>query len=129
MSVSKAPSTADLAQLAADHLVRAHNAVAREAFLEAVVWANLAAEVGIPGVGGGWGFDTQQHHYRGASGARRLHEDDVLPEDLGSLLVRLNDARKLAVYDGREPDLHGRSWPQVLRAIGDIVDVARSETA
>jgi hypothetical protein len=127
MSVSPAPSTADLARLAADHLVRANDAVARDAFLEAVVWANLAAEVGITALAQSRGIDTQQDHFRRASLARRLHEDGVLPEDLGSLLVRLNDARKHAVYDGHEPDLRGRSWPDVLRAIGDIVAVARSE--
>lgn len=128
MSVSTVPSTADLARLAADHLDRANDAAGRSAFVEAVVWANLAAEVGITALAKGRGIDTQHDHFRRASLARRLHEDGVLPEDLGSLLVRLNDARKLAVYDGREPDLRGRSWPDVLRAIGQIVAVARSET-
>lgn len=67
------------------------------------------------------GMDTQQSHFRRASLARRLFEEGALDEDLGSLLVRLNTERKLAVYDGRVPDLHGRSWPDLLQSLDRLV--------
>lgn len=50
-----------------------------------------------------------------------------MDEDLGSLLVRLNEERKRAVYDGREPDLRGRSWPDLLDAVDALVAVARKD--
>jgi len=70
------------------------------------------------------GIDVRNNHFRRASAAKRLFEMDVLPEDFADLLLRLNNERKHAVYDGRSPDLRGRTWEEVLDQLTVLVELA-----
>ena len=63
-------------------------------------------------------------HFRRATLARRLFELGALPEDLGDLMIRLNNERKHGVYEGRSPNLHGRSWEQILGSLEHVVEAA-----
>lgn len=74
------------------------------------------------------GIDLRKSHFRRASVARRLFELGVLDEDLTSLLIRLNNERKHAVYEARRPDLRGRTWEQVMERLGGLVTVASEVT-
>jgi hypothetical protein len=110
--------------LAADHLGRARAAYAVDDWTAVVLWAALALEAAVATSAARLGMDDRKDHHRRATLARRLHEQGVLPEDLGSLLIRLNTERKHAVHEGRQPDLRGRDWDSVLDSIERAVAAA-----
>jgi HEPN domain-containing protein len=111
-------------QLARAHLDRARHAVDEGESVQAIVWSALCAEVAVDAIAASSGIDTRKDHFRRASISARLHEQGLLESDLRSLLIRLNDERKRAVYGGATPDLRGRSWSDVLSRLEDLVEVA-----
>lgn len=110
--------------LAEEHLSRARNAVEVGDFTAAVQWANLCAEVAVECIAAKHDIDSRRDHFRRASAARRLHETKVLDKDLAELLIRLNNERKHATYEGLQPDLRGRSWQDVLDSLSALVAAA-----
>jgi len=114
--------------LAKAHLARAREAVEVGDETSAVLWGNLCAEVAVECIAAARGINTRQDHFRRASAARRLTEAGVLESEVADLLIRLNNERKHAVYDGRPPDLRGRSWEQVFDELGRLVATAFDAT-
>jgi HEPN domain-containing protein len=114
--------------LARDHLERARAALSRGDSVEAVVWSALCAEIAIDALAAAAGIDTRKDHFRRASMASRLHEQGLVETDLRSLVIRLNDERKRAVYEGGEPDLRGRTWAETLAALEVLVVAAEQAT-
>jgi HEPN domain-containing protein len=127
--VPPGPTSQDLARLAGEHLARARDALDRGHTVEAVVWSSTAAEVAVKALAENRGIDTRRDHFRRASLARRIHEEGIIEADLGSLLIRLNNERKHALYEARQPDLRGRDWNEVLDAVGTLVVAAQREAA
>jgi HEPN domain-containing protein len=117
-------SQVSLAALAAAHLDRARLAREQGDETAAVLWSSLCAQVAITSIAAEHGVETRKDHFQRSSAARRLFDTGVLEEDVGDLLIRLNEERKYAIYDGRPPDLRGRNWEQVFEALGRLVDVA-----
>lgn len=112
------------AELAEAHLRRARNALREGDETAAVLWGNLCAEVALDQIAAARGIDSRGEHFRRSSVARRLHEIGTLDEDLGDLLIRLNNERKHAIYEGRPPDLRGRSWDSLLDSLTELVAAA-----
>lgn len=106
------------------HLSRARDALKEGDETAAVLWSNLCAEVALESIAASHGINSRREHFRRASAARRLFEMGVLDEDLAGLLIRLNNERKHATYEGRAPDLRGRTWKSVLDSLADLVAVA-----
>jgi len=112
------------ATLAAKHLERARQGFDAGDETAAVVWSSLCAQVAIALIAREHGVDTRRDHFQRASAARRLFDTGVLEKDVGDLLIRLNEERKCAIYDGRAPDLRGRTWEDVFDVLGYLVEVA-----
>lgn len=111
-------------ELAKAHLSRARNALELGDQTAAVLWSNLCAEVALEVIATSRGIDSRKEHFRRASIARRLFEMGAIGEDLGDLLIRLNNERKHATYEGLPPDLRGRSWESVFDSLAELVNVA-----
>jgi HEPN domain-containing protein len=111
-------------RLAEAHFARAREALAKGDETAAVLWSNLCAEVAMECIARQNDMDLRKDHFLRASAARRLFEAGILDEDLTSLLIRLNNERKHAVYEARSPDLKGRTWEQVMEHLGRLVAVA-----
>jgi hypothetical protein len=58
---------------------------------------------------GGSRLSTRRHRWRNAEAAEELYRAGVLPHDFASLLRLFNDARKVATYEGDEPELEVQS--------------------
>lgn len=114
----------DEIELARTHLDRARQALEGGDETAAVLWCNLSAEIAIRHAAAAQGIDSRKDHFRRATLAKRLFEMDVLPEDLADLMIRLNNERKHGVYEGRPPDLRGRSWEEVLDSLERLVQAA-----
>jgi HEPN domain-containing protein len=114
----------DAVSLAGAHLDRARRALEAEDETAAVLWSNLCAEIAVAHVAAARGLDSPPDHFRRATLAKRLFELGALPEDLGDLMIRLNNERKHGVYEGRPPNLQGRSWAQVFQALERVVAAA-----
>ena len=108
----------------AEHLARARHALDLGDETAAVLWCSLCAEAAVDKLAERRGIDTRKNHFRRASLARRLSESGVLDDDLGDLLIRLNNERNHATYEGHQPDLRGRSWDYVLACLDDLVAAA-----
>ena len=116
-------------ELARAHLARAKEALAAGDETAAALWSSLCAEVAVATVAEQRGIDTRKDHFRRASIARRLFELGALPDDLTDLMIRLNNERKHGVYEGRAPDLRGRSWDQVFDSLERLIDAAEAAPA
>jgi len=110
--------------IASEHLARARAAHEANDPTATAVWAALALESAISITARKLGIDDRKDHYRRSTLARRLYESGHLPEDLSSVLIRLNTERKLAVHEGKKPDLRGRDWEMVLDAVARAVAAA-----
>lgn len=113
------------ARLAAEHLARARVALEREDEVAAVTWSYACAEIAIGQIAAARGLDSRNEHFRRATLARRLYELGGVPEDLADLMIRLNNERKHGMYEGRKPDLRGRTWEEVFAQLEKLVRVAR----
>lgn len=75
------------------------------------------------------GVDTKKQHWKKAEVAKELHESGALPHDFSRTLKILNEARKVAVYEGEEPDLGGRSLEDIAADVETAVELAEQEGA
>ncbi len=116
-------------QLAREHLERALPAVSAGDYTEAVTWLFAALEAAIVSVAGSRGIDTEKQHWKKARVAKQLHESGALPHDFSPTLNLLNDARKVAVYDGEEPELGNESLEDIAADVETAVDLAEREHA
>ncbi len=117
------------AQLAREHLERALPAVTAADHTEAVTWLFAALEAAIVAVAERHGIDTKKQHWKKAEVAKQLHESEVLPHDFSDVLDILNEARKVAVYEGDEPDLGGQSLEDLAADVETAVELAEQEGA
>lgn len=62
--------------------------------------------------------------WKKADAAAELYGGGVLPRDFSSTLWLLNEARKVATYEGDEPDLEGRSLEDVAADVEAAVELA-----
>ena len=95
-----------------------------EDYTAAIVWANACAEMAVAHVAAVKGVESRPDHFQRANLARRLFELGALPEDLGDLMIRLNNERKHGLYEGREPNLQGRSWEEIFDALERLIEAA-----
>ena len=121
---AEGPPSGNKAAAARAHLERALVAQDAEDRGACVVWLSASAQAALDAVAAAAGIDTARSAHRRAAVARQLHDDGLLPDDLLPLLVRLNDERKQVLYEGREPNLRDRSWPDVLAAVSGLVHAA-----
>lgn len=117
------------AQLAREHLERALPAVTAEDYTEAVTWLFAALEAAIVAVADRHGIDTQKQHWKKAEAAKQLNESGVLPDDFSDALDTLNEARKVAIYEGTEPDLGDQSLEDIAAEVETAVDLASEEAS
>lgn len=96
-------------------------------YTEAVTWLFLALEAAIVAVADEHGIDTQKHHWKKAEVAAELHQTGVLPRDFSSTLRLLNEARKVATYEGDEPDLDGQSLEEIAADVEAAIELAEKE--
>jgi len=117
------------AQLAREHLDRALPAVTVEDHTEAVTWLFAALEAAIVAVAERHGIDTKKQHWKKAEVAKQLHDSGALPHDFSDTLDILNEARKVAVYEGDEPDLGDQSLEGIAADVETAVELAEQEDA
>jgi hypothetical protein len=60
---------------------------------------------------------------------RSFRASGVLPHDFSDTLRLLNEARKVATYEGDEPDLEGRSLEEIAADVETAVELAEQEAA
>lgn len=115
------------AQLAREHLERALPAVTAEDYTEAVTWLFAALEAAIVAIAERHGIDTKKRHAKKAEAAKQLHDSGSLPHDFSDTLDILNEARKVAVYEGDEPDLGDQSLEDIAADVEKAVELAEQE--
>jgi hypothetical protein len=113
--------------LAREHLNRGLTGVAADDYTEAVTWLFLALEAAIVAIADKHGIDTQKQHWKKADAAVELHGTGVLPDDFSSTLRLLNEARKVATYEGDEPELEGSSLEDIAADVETAVELAERE--
>jgi uncharacterized protein YutE (UPF0331/DUF86 family) len=91
--------------------------------------AVLSLEAAIVSVADRHGKDTERQHWRKAEVAAELHAIGVLPHDFSDTLRLLNEARKIATYEGDEPDLERRSLEDIAADVETAVELAEQEAA
>lgn len=112
------------AELAREHLDRALPAVTAGDYTEGVTWLFAALEAAIVAVAERQHIDTRKHHWRKAEVAEELHASGALADDFSETLRLLNVARKVAVYDGDEPDLGDESLESIAADVESAVELA-----
>lgn len=116
-------------ELAREHLERALPAVAVEDYTEAVTWLFAALEAAVVAVAERHGIDTRKQHWKKMEVASEMYKSGVLPYDFSDTLDVLNGARKVAVYEGDEPDLRGHSLEDIATDVEAAVELAEQEVA
>jgi len=96
---------------------------------EAVAWLFLSLEAAIVSVADKHGLDTKKQHWRKAEVAKELHDRGVLPHDFSDRLRLLNEARKVATYEGDEPYLGELSLEDIAVDVETAVELAEREAA
>ncbi len=86
-----------------------------------MTWLFAALEAAIVAVA--------EQHWKKAEAAEKLHHSGVLPHDLSETLGVLNEARKVAVYEGDEPELGSRSLESIAGEVEAAVELAEREGA
>lgn len=116
-------------ELAREHLDRALRAVSTDDQTEAVTWLFAALEAAIVAVADEQGIDTKKQHWRKAEVAKELHDSGVLARDFSDTLDLLNEARKVAVYEGDEPDLGDETLEDVAADVEMAIELAEPKAA
>ncbi len=116
-------------ELAREHLDRGLAGVSANDPTEAVAWLFLSLEAAIVSVAERHGMDTKRQHWRKAEVAEKLHASGVLSHDFSDTLRLLNEARKVATYEGEEPDLEGQSLEDIAAYVETAVELAEQEAA
>jgi uncharacterized protein YutE (UPF0331/DUF86 family) len=75
------------------------------------------------------GLETKKQHWKKAEVAQELYKRGVLPHDYPDSLRLLNEARKVATYEGDEPDLEGQSLEEIASDVEAAVKLAEREAA
>ena len=114
-------------QLAREHLGRALPAIDGGDYTEAVTWLFASLEAAIVAVAVKHGIDTKKKHWKKAEVAEQLHEEGLLPNDFSEILGILNDSRKVAVYEGEEPDLGEHNLEDLAAEVETAVEFAEAE--
>jgi len=117
------------ADLAREHLNRAFPAVTAADYTEAVTWLFASLEAAVVGMAESHDLETKKSHWNKAEVAKELHASGVLPEDFSGTLGILNLARKVAVYEGEEPNLQGWSLEELAADVETAVEAAEREKA
>ncbi len=117
------------AELAREHLDRALPAVTAGDYTEAVTWLFASPEAAVVGVAEAHGLTPQKTHWNKADVAKQLHKTGALPEDFSGTLGILNAARKVAIYEGEEPDLEGHSLEDLAVDVETAVEAAEEGQA
>ena len=115
--------------LARDHLERALPAVTSEDYTEAVTWLFAALEAAVVSLAERYGRDTQRLHWKKAEAAQEMYSEGLLSHDFSRTLAILNRARKVAIYEGDEPDLSPYSLEDVASDVTAAVELAEREAA
>ncbi len=115
-------------QLAREHLDRALPAISAGDYTEAVTWLFASLEAAVVAVAETHGIDTKRLHWRKAEVSKQLYDEGHLPADFSETLGILNDSRKVAVYEGDEPDLGGHSLEDLAADIETAVECSEAET-
>lgn len=116
-------------ELAREHYNRGLRGVDSGDTAEAVAWLFLSLEAAVVSLAVKHELDTKQPHRRKAEVAKELHDRGVMPDDVSKTLRVLNEARKVATYDGDEPDLEGRSLEDIAADVDAVVGLAEREAA
>jgi hypothetical protein len=116
-------------ELAREHFDRGLAGVTSGDSAEAVAWLFLSLEAAIVSVADKHGLDTRKQHWRKADVAQQLYKRGVLPHDYSDSLRVLNEARKVATYEGDEPDLEGQSLEDIAADVETAVELAEQEAA
>ena len=116
-------------ELAREHLDRGLAGVSANDATEAVAWLFLSLEAAIVSVADKHGLDTKRHYWRKAEVAEELRGRGVLPHDFSDVLRLLNEARKVAIYEGDEPELEGQSLEDIAADVETAVELAEQEAA
>ena len=116
-------------ELAREHLDRGLAGVTSGDAAEAVAWLFLSLEAAIVCVAEKHGLDTRKQHWRKAEVAQQLYKRGVLPHDYSDSLRVLNEARKVATYEGDEPDFEGESLEDIAADVEAAVELAEHEAA
>ena len=111
-------------ELAREHLDRGLSGVTSGDTTEAVAWLFLSLEAAIVSVAEKHGLNTKKQHWKKAEVAEELHKKGVLPHDFSDTLRLLNEARKVATYEGDEPDLDGQSLEDIAADVESAVERA-----
>jgi hypothetical protein len=94
---------------------------------EAVAWLFLSLEAAIVSVAEKQGLETEKQHWKKAEVAQELYRRGVLQHDYSDGLRLLNEAPKVATYEGDEPDLEGRSLEDIAADVEAAVELAEQE--
>jgi hypothetical protein len=116
-------------ELAREHLDRGLAGVSANDATEAVAWLFLSLEAAIVSVADKHGMETKRQHWKKAEVAKDLYSQGVLPQDFSSILQLLNEARKVATYEGDEPELEGQSLEDIAADVETAVELAEQEAA
>ena len=114
-------------ELAREHLNRGLAGVEAADATEAVAWLFLSLEAAIVSVADKHEIDTENQHWKKAEVAKGLYAAGVLAHDFSGTLRLLNEARKVATYDGDEPDLEGQSLEDIAADVEAAVEYAEQE--
>ena len=102
-------------------------AVTADDYTEAVTWLFAALEAAVVAVADKHGIDTKKQHWKKAEVAKDLYDQGHFPADFSPTLDTLNRARKIAVYEGDEPDLGDESLEDVAADVEAAVEAAEQE--
>lgn len=114
------------AELAREHLERAMSGVNDNDSTEAVTWLLAALEAAIVAIAEAQGLETPTQHWKKAQVAKDLHAAGIVPANYSETLDLLNAGRKLAVYEGDEPDLGESSLEDLVAAVESAVAAAEA---
>jgi len=114
-------------ELAREHLDRGLAGLTASDMTEAVAWLFFSLEAAIVSVADKHGLNTKKQHWRKAEVAEELYKQGVLPHDYSDTLRLLNEARKVATYEGDEPDLEGQSLEDIAAEVERAVELAEQE--
>jgi hypothetical protein len=117
------------AQLAREHLERAVDGIDADDATEAVTWLLAALEAAIVAIAENQGMDAPTHHWKKAQVARELHESGVVEVDYSDALDLLNAGRKVAIYEGEDPDLGESSLEDLVADVRSAVQTAEQAGA
>lgn len=117
-------STKPKAELAREHLDRARSAIEEADATEAVTWLLAALEAAIVALAQADGLETPTQHWKKAQVATQLYVKGRLVQDFADTLDMLNDGRKIAVYEGEDPDLGDSSFESLLKEVDSAVVAA-----